>query len=256
MIALLMLLAQEGYRRPQALDRAEPDVQVGGAYRFWLGSVSGSVRADELAVPGTTVELTADLDVSQNEAYNDFAVCLETPLGNVRLDRWYGGSEGSERLDSTITFQGASYSAGSLVDSDVSIQMATLVYEYPIAGWLGLQGGLRYASATAELESATISEEGDLLAVVPMLGARVWREFSRMFRGELEVGGLAMATGDGAARFIDVRAEIAVTPWRGVLAGIGWRWVAVYLKDESESDKESVTDLTLGGLYFTIGVQF
>ncbi|GEM_PF-6567611 len=267
---VLFLLARPafGQDEPGIPEWPEPPVGeevFGLRYRLWLAKLSGTVRSDKPAVPGTEVRVSADLGLEELEVFHDFGGWVRLgEYGNLRAGWWFGSFDSEETLDTTITFGGSSYSAGTKVKSDITTHVVSLTYEYPIlpASLLGgqaqifVQAGARYLSTSATIESDLVEETGSAQGVLPVLGAHgeVW--LFDLVRADAELSGLILSAGGRTIRIIDFAAEVGVAPWKGLFAGIGYRIVYAFLSDESQSDKESELSLTMQGAYFTVGWRF
>lgn len=238
---------------------------LGIEYRFWMVGLDGNVRGDKAAVPGTDVRLIADLDVEQNQNVNDITGWVEIPrIGKFRAGWWSASFAGTQQLTSTLRFLGSTYTAGSQVESEVSVDVLTVTYEIPL--WestlhrrgmdLDLELGGKYLSASAELRSPSVQEQGEVQAPLPIVGVRAEVGIWKFVRGAVGLQGLWYQDADRRLRLVDTAVELAARPTERFSAGLGYHLIDLLAREEDASDEESLTDLSLGGLYFTVGWTF
>lgn len=248
-----------------ALLAGDDDLRAGARYRLWAAELDGSIRSDEPAVPGTDVRFVGDLGLDQRELLHDLGAWLRIPdLGTVRLSWWFGEFAGSETLDQTITFEGTSYSAGSRVRSEVSLDVVSAGLDLSLFDkedlgtdaeiWFGI--ALDYVSASAKVTSDFASETGSLTGILPVVGLRGNLGLSKIFRVEAEVSGLGYSGGDVSLRLIDAALEVRAAPWEGLVAGLGYRLLDIFADDESADNEEVEADVRISGFYLVVGWRF
>lgn len=260
MILLACLLLLQGEGTPP-----EKHEVAGLRYRAWLANLGGTVHFDRPAVEGTDVRYIGDLDLDQIALFHDLGGWVR--LGDdwdVRLEWVFGTFEGSQTLDQTVRFAGKSYSKGSAIQSEVSSHMVTGLVEYRLWGpedlgaeaEIWLQAGGKFVRSSTTIASSFATSEGTLTGILPVIGLRGGIAFSELFRADLQMNGLYFPGGDQELRLFDVTVEVGVTPWEGLLAGVGFRLVDAYARDETDPSEKEVSDIALYGVYFFVGWRF
>ncbi len=238
---------------------------AGLRYRLWLANLSGTVHSDRPAVEGTDVRFVGDLALDQSELFHDFGGWIRLwNTGRARLEWVFGSFDDSQTLKQTVRFAGKSYSSGSVVRSEVSTHLVTGLFELELWGredfgaeaevWL--QVGGKFVQSSTTLTSSFSTSEGTLTGVLPVIGLRGGVAFSDLFRADVQLNGLYFPAGDQEIRLFDATLEWAVTPWEGLSAGLGFRLVDAYARDETAANEKDESDIALYGVYFFVGWRF
>lgn len=216
----------------------------------------GSFAIDGQGIGGTRVDFQNDLDVADSE---EFFAEAALQLGPFRLAASYLPVEfsGSETLDRTVFFNGASFDVNSKVHSRVALDL----YECALAWYVlnfddlpvRLQVGPELAvklvdvSLSVQESGAGLSERESVTSVLPTVGvrARVGLADFLSFNGRLGYLGYD----DSHVFDLDAQVEFSPVPLVGVFAGYR-------LLDLEVDDSGVFIDATLDGPYLGAMVRF
>lgn len=241
---------------------------IGARYRLWLAAPAGEIRSDGDLLQGNKVDLDDTLGMDEHEMVHDLGAWVNVPfipiLDRINVGYWSGTFDGEKQLDRTFTFEDRVYTAGSRVDSELELQVATLTLE-SFLPWIGtddlgatagLQIGAKYFKARGRIESKTFGfdEEESVEGPVPVVGARVLARLTRWFRVEAEAVGIGGRYGDVGGKYVEGSVELAVTPIHNVFLGVGYKAVLIDL--EKTGNEEFAADATLQGIFVSAGVRF
>jgi len=155
-------------------------VELGVRGYYWLPDLDGDVSYKGDGTPGTELDLMDDLGM-ERESYPMIEVFAGFGDHHLSFTYYKADYSGSETLEETIEFGGATYTAGVDVDTTLEYTVMDFAYQWDVidlenflaGGSLGLVGKVKYLDITAGVESDVESEEADISAPIPMLGVNV-----------------------------------------------------------------------------------
>ncbi len=241
---------------------------VGARYRLWLASTDGNLRSDGNLLPGTTIDLDDKLGMDDVETVHELDAWVNVPfvpvLDRINVGYWFGTFDGERQVDRTFTFKDRAYTAGTRVDSEMGLQVATLTLESflpwfgtdDLGATAGLQIGAKYVKARGEIAAKALGfdEEESVDGPLPVVGARVLARLTRWFRVEAEAVGIGGRYAGVEAKYIEASVELDVLPINNVFLGVGYK--AVLFDVEKTGDEEFAADVTLQGAFVSAGVRF
>ena len=261
-----------------------PATVVVPRFTAFFAAVGGRIEADEASFPapildGSSVHFDSDLDVDDSVPTWIAEIVAYRREGG-RYSEWLSVSwlessyEGSTTFDSTETFNGRTFAAGSVVDSKLHYRSWGVDYtvtegETPLENtWAAFTLGARYTDFRVQLESAA-GETDERLRLLYLGGG---------FRGETHWGGWLSGVIKASVYFsfggYDDPWDLEYQEWGGVIfegqAGVnvtlgvlnlegGWRYLSnsSYAHTDS-SDKFEDNDflLELSGPYASVTFRF
>lgn len=155
---------------------------------YWSPELSGGFSSTD----STEIDLSDDLDVDDPES-SSFLISLEHPiplLPNIRYQHLELDSNGRNQLDSNISFEGQTYTAGETVRSGIDLSHDDIVLYYEVLdNWINLDIGVdlkRFDGKISLVGSAnTTASSVDVDETVPLfyLSARFDLPFSGLYLG-------------------------------------------------------------------------
>lgn len=242
------------------------DESVGVRLREWLARLDGTVKAQGQSIPSTTIDIDDELGLDEAEVANEIQLSLRLPvIGRFTGGYWWVDFKGDEVLERTIVFNDNAYLVGTRVKTELELDVFYLNYEFVLPlplGFgeqfgidVGLIVGVRGILAEGAIDNEFFSDRETAEGGLPVVGGHVAIQVTPFLRGDAEVLGLAYSTRDRRAAYLEGYGEVVVQPWKGLFAGIGYKYVRVDLEDHS-SDPEFDVDITIAGFYVTAGVRF
>jgi hypothetical protein len=245
-------------------DHAEPEhlEQVGGELGV-RGDRELVVRA-HLAAPRDG-RAGPDLRRKHNLTHEIQGYLRLPVLGRIYAGWWQAHDKGSETLTRTVEFEGVTFNQSTQVDSEVTLDVAYLTYEFafptiPVGDLvqveLGVQLGIRALRGEGSISESAggRSESEDGIIALPTLGAHATVVLFSFVRAEVEVLGLAVSYGDWSAHYLEASAEIVAQPLPWIFGGVGYKVVGLEFRHSGSQKFE--LDVGVAGLYLTFGVRF
>jgi hypothetical protein len=255
--AVLFLLASPAFAQ---------DEHVGVRVREWFARMSGTVEADNGSGTSDRVDLANDLGLGDRNLTTEIQAYLRIPVvGRIYLGWWRAQDSGSGTVQRSFDFEGLTFTASSQIDSDVTLDVAYLNYEFafptiPIGDMvkleLGAELGIRGLRGHAVIDDSLSGEHADKTGTVglPTLGAHVTAVLFTYVRAEVEVLGLAFSYGNWSMHYLETSAEVVAQPLPWLFAGLGYKFVDLHFR-QSGTQKFDL-DVGVAGLYVTAGVRF
>jgi hypothetical protein len=242
------------------------DEIVGVRVREWFARMSGTIEADDGSGTSTRLDLASDLGLDDRNLTHEIQAYLGIPfLGRIYLGWWRAHDTGSETLDRTIEFEGFTYTASTQVDSEVTLDVAYLTYEFafptiPIGDLVSIelaaQVGVRAIRGEGSIEESAGGQSGTEDGVVgfPTLGAHVTVQLFKLVRVEVEAVGLTFSYGDWDMHYWEISGEVVAQPLPWLFAGVGYKLASIHV--EHSGDERFLVDVGVAGLYITAGLRF
>lgn len=220
---------------------------------FWSPTAEIRVASEGLGIPGSDIDLVADLALTDRR-FREFRVVLRP--GQKHKFRFHYlpmKYEASTVLKTTIVFNGIRYDIGLPVEATLDWKAYRFAYEYDLIsrnrGYLGIVLEAKYTDVQVTLDSPLLGTEfAHARAPIPSLGAigRVYVLPNISITGEFT--GIKLPDGideDYRAQYYDFDIYGTVNFTNNVGAQVGYRSL-----DVSYTVKLDRGDLKLKGLYF------
>ena len=242
------------------------DEVIGVRVREWFARMSGSIEGDDGSGTSTRLDLASDLGLADRNLTTEIQGYLGIPLlGRIYLGWWRAHDTGSETLDRTVEFDGFTYTASTRVDSEVTLDVAYLTYEFafptiPVGDLISIelsaQVSLRGVRGEGSIEESAggQSGKGDGAVGFPTVGAHVTVQLFKLIRVEVEAVGLTFSYGDWSMHYWEVYGEVVAQPLPWLFAGVGYKLASVHV--EKEGSQRFLVDVGVAGVYITAGLRF
>ncbi len=224
---------------------------------YWFPELSGTLKVDESAISGDTLNLESDLGLD-DESYPIIEGFVG--LGNHHLSLSYYNADysGTNTLTETITFAGETFAVDEQVSSSLEYSVFDFMYQYDLldlenilAGFsLGAVGRIKLFDGEVEIKSSTPSESESesFTAPIPMLGLNL---HLGILADLLEGRVLATGMTYGGGTIFDGQAEISLTPFPFLDIHGGYR---IFFIDVDADDVEF--DYDTSGPYAAVTLSF
>lgn len=252
-----------------ALPARAVEVELGGRGSLWFGDLSGDVKVQSAAIPGSRLTyaglgMDTQETIPTGEVYFRVGESGKPPRHLVSLRYWEQTFRGQTTLGRSITFKDVTYSASTTVSSRLAFRELDLRYAYdvwqgkpfertadarPSAAWV--ISGVKGIGIKTELFSAALgTTEEDAKAPVPVLGLGGRWALGRRLGVEAQAVGMAVSLSDTSVRFYEAEAMARWDFSRYLALEAGWRrWSLDFdVSGSTEVDGKAV----IGG--FTVGL--
>ena len=242
------------------------DEHIGFRVREWFARMGGTIEGDDGSGTSERIDLGADLGLADRNLTHELQAYLRIPvLGRIYLGWWRAHDTGSETISRDFNFQGFTFTATDTVNSEVTLDVAYLTYEFafptiPIGDVmgieLGIQIGARALRGDGKIEDTTFGEsrQKDGIAGLPIIGGHVTVTLFQYVRAEVELLGLAFSYGEWKMHYFEASGEVVAQPLPWLFAGVGYKLASIeFRKDGSQ---RFLVDVTVSGLYITAGIRF
>ena len=215
---------------------------------YWLPSSDADVRATELSVLGTNIDVENDLGIDDSPAVTSISASFNL----VRFNRFVFSflsieADGNKDITRDITFKGRTYSVGENVSSSYEFKHYEGYYEFiPFkqdAAELGVLVGVKYIEIDSQLTSntSTISESASVKGPLPIVG--VQGEIRLPYKFQLSgVGkGFIINYSDSDFKLIDIVTALNYDINNFLRATVGYRY---FLIDAEDGDNKADIEFT------------
>ena len=245
MLAAVILAVSVFYALP-----AEAIVHVEG--RYWFTTLESNVKATDLGVIGSEINLVDTLGVDDKKNFWEARVDLNLGSHHLRYGYMPLSWDGQKTITQSINFDGKTYSASARVDSNLDITYQRLGYRYNIIDTLGNQLGIildiKLFDIEARLKTTGIPDESySVTAPIPTIGLGAQIGLPFLFTVGAEVTGIAYS----GNHLIDGEAAINFNPIPFITISGGYR--IFDLKVEDGDDK---VDFSLKGPFLMVNAGF
>lgn len=242
------------------------DEHVGFRVREWFARMSGTLEADDGSGTSTKIDMADDLGLGDRNLTHELQAYLRIPVvGRIYLGWWRAHDSGSSTFTRQIDFDGATFNIGDTVNTEITLDVAYLTYEFAfptiplgdlfkleLAAQVGIRG-IRGAGSIDETGGGNSASDSGKIGF-PILGAHVTVELGGFIRAEAEVLGLPFSYGDWHIHYLEASAEVVAEPLPWLFAGVGYKYVNF---DFSHSGSQKfVLDTTIAGAFITVGLRF
>lgn len=249
-----------------AAPAAAQDEIIGVRVREWFARMGGTIEADDGSGTSDRIDLAGDLGLGDRNLTHEIQGYLRIPVvGRIYLGWWRAHDSGRETITRTFDFAGIPFTTSSTVESDVTLDVGYLTYEFalptiPLGDVLSVEVAVQL-SARGLRGQGTISDSGsgtrgsdDGIVGLPTLGGHVTVTLFSVLRAEIEVVGLSFSYGDWSMHYVEAYGEIVAQPLPWLFAGLGYKFTNLDFKHGGSQKFE--LDVTVAGLYVTFGVRF
>jgi hypothetical protein len=241
------------------------DEIIGVRVREWFARMSGTLEAADGGT-STRIDLAADLGLDDRNLTHEIQGYLAIPvLGRIYLGWWRAHDTGSETLDRDIEFEGFTFNASTRVDSEVTLDVGYLTYEFafptiPVGDLVSIelsaQVSLRAIRGEGKISESAGGQSGEDDGVVgfPTIGGHVTVQLFKLIRVELEAVGLTFSYGDWSMHYWEIYGEVVAQPLPWLFAGVGYKLANIHV--DKEGTQRFLVDVGVAGVYITAGLRF
>ena len=242
------------------------DEHIGFRVREWFARMGGTIEADNGSGTSERIDLGDDLGLADRNLTHELQAYLRIPvLGRIYLGWWRAHDTGSETITRTFDFQGVQFSVSDTVNSEVTLDVAYLTYEFafptiPIGDVMGIEFGIQVGARAfrgdGRIDDTASGQSGqkDGIAGLPIIGGHVTVTLFEFVRAEVEVLGLAFKYADWKMHYFEASGEVVAQPLPWLFAGVGYKLSSIEFRHDGS--QRFLVDVTVSGLYITAGVRF
>ena len=241
------------------------DEHVGVRLREWYAKMEGNLSSDGSLLGGSSISLADDLGVGDPAWSTEIQVYGRIPFfGKLYAGWWRIDRSGDEILSRTLTFADQTFTVATEVKTELTLDVGYLTYEFvfpsiPMGDLLkwefGLQVGVRLMRGEGSLDSAFASGSDSGIIGTPVVGGHAALQVTPYLRADVEVVGLGLSYSGRRGSYLEAYGEIVGQPFPWLFAGVGYKYVALRVKDGVGSTDFDL-DMHITGLYLTAGVRF
>lgn len=226
--------------------------------RYWMPNLSANIKSSGYSVSGveilgTDINVKDDLGIKNENFFSGRLILQITKRNKIRFSYLPIRYTGEKQISQSISFEGATYIAGTTIKTELKADMYDLTYELDAIkgdiGFLGIIIGVKYFDLYGKLEAAGASKEGKGQAPILVIGLAGRIYPMKYFNLSGEITGLSV----GRASIYDAEAAINVNPIKYV--GISGGYRIMRFSAEDNGGKESVTAM-LYGPFIALMVRF
>ncbi len=252
-----------------ALPAHTVEVELGGRAGFWFGDLSGDVKVQGAAIPGTRLTyaglgMDTQETIPTGEVYFRVGELGKPPRHCVSLRYWEQTFRGQTTLAQSVTFNDVTYSASTILSSRFTFKELDTRYAYdfwqgkpfervadarPSAAW-GIFGVKGIGIETELFSSALGATEENVRAPMPVLGLGGRLALGRRFGVEAQAAGMAADLSDTRVSFYEAEAMARWDFSRYLALEAGWRrWSLDFdLSGSTDVDGEAMIEGFIVGL--------
>ena len=208
--------------------------------RYWMPDLDSSVRVEESEI-GTEFDAKDDLGIGDENFPDARVIWNMTPGSRLRLGYTQIGYDGSQTVNRSLEFKGKTYSAGTLVNSEMDISYLRLGWIWDllnvmddkvrVSSVVEAKGILADVTLDAPNLSPAVSEEETFAGGLPTLGLAV--SFMPIDQLNLFCEASGLYAGQ-YGHFLDAEAGVEIKPVKYISLIGGYRMID--LKVEYEPD--------------------
>lgn len=229
--------------------------EIGVRGYYWAPGLSGNLKVDGGGLVGTTFDVEDDLGMG-SESYPVIEAFVG--LGNHHLSISYYSADydGSKTLTKNITFNGTTFTAGTLVNANLKYDVYDFMYQYDLldlenilaGGSLGLVGKIKLFDGSTSIRSSGQSANVDFSAPIPMLGLNL---HVGLLADILEARLLVTGIGYSSNNILDCQADLSFTMFPLIDIHGGYRLFNInFDMDDVEADYKT------SGPYVAVTISF
>jgi hypothetical protein len=240
------------------------DELVGARVRAWYARMSGVVEAEDNNTGSTTLDLSDDLGLGNQNWTPELEAYLKIPVvGKIYLGWWHAQDSGSEILTRDIEFGGSTFPVSTQVDSDFELDVVYLMYEFcfptiPLGDLLqlefGVSAGVRMFRGHGMIEGGGLDANETGTAGLPTLGVHATLRLFDLVRVEAELVGLVFSYSNAEVHYFEGFCEATVQPLPWIYAGLGYKRAS--LNFQQEGTDRFRANIDIAGFYLTVGFHF
>jgi len=224
---------------------------------YWFPYFRGDVKVDKDTLVGTEINAKDMMEVG-NKGYPALEAYGGIGKHHLSLMYTYLGHSKDNLLTANVNFAGKTFTAGTSVESDLTLRVLDLEYQYDIfkfkpilAGFtLGVLGKLKYLDGETSMTSAATGKMKETFStVVPMVGVGA---HLGLLANLLEARAKVTGMGYSGNLYIDALADISLTPFPFVDIHAGYR----IMKVKMDNVDNFTNDFFFAGPYLGLTVGF
>ncbi|MFH1857376.1 MAG: hypothetical protein ABH845_00515 [Candidatus Omnitrophota bacterium] len=220
--------------------------------RYWLAGLDAKAKAVESNI-GSTFDLDSDLGIKDEDYPEGIVTWHINSDHRVRAAFTQAAYRGSRTITQSIDFNGKTYMAGALIDSDLDLYYFRLGWIWQFIRFsnervkLGtlLEGKGVFADTALKAPNLVpaLSESEEYLVGLPTAGLALnIQPFTRM---DLYAEGAGMSGGD-YGYFIEAEAGAKILPTEHLSVTVGYRYLDVKAKNEDDFLKMKISGFFAG----------
>ncbi len=228
------------------------NIELGGAY--WKPNLDSTVKIVNNNI-GTSINLVNDLGFDENKAFGEARLQIKffdrNKLNFSYLPlKW----DGDQVLTQTIQFNGATYSVGTQVQSQLDMKLFKAGYEFDFItggyGFLGATFDVMVADVHIDLNAPAqaIDEKHNAIVPIPMFGVSGRLNFIKWMGLTARVSGLPAG---GYGYVVDAEGSLDINPVKFVGISGGYRY---FRAQATYQDNKS--DYKLDGPFVALKIRF
>jgi hypothetical protein len=247
-----------------AMPAMAQDERVGLRVREWYARMSGTAEAASQGLGATSIDLANDLGLGNRNWDTELQAYLAIPvLGRLYAGWWRARDSGDITLSQQIDFAGETFTAGTPVHSEFTLDVGYLNYEFafptiPLGDLmkleLGVGIGVQGIRGEGSIAAAGLSASDSGTVAFPTVGAHAILKMFNFVRTEVEVRGMGIKYSNYEIHYLEAFAEATVEPLPWIFAGVGYKIAQINF--ERTGGNTVKLNVDLDGVYFTVGVRF
>ncbi|MHB8763951.1 MAG: porin family protein [Deferrisomatales bacterium] len=225
-------------------------LEVGARAAYWFADLSGEVRLDD-GIPGTTVDLTDDLGVDDENFFLGEAWLQagshRLSLGGFKAD--YSGTRSVSVVFGGKTFTGVTETSLEYVSLDLAYQYDLVDLENILAGFsLGPVVQVKYLDGEVKLAAAGQQESQSFQLPIPLVGLGL---HVGLVADLLELRARGVGVAYSGNSIVELQGELSVNPMPFFEVVAGYRYFAIDVDEE-----DLLLDYSQTGPYAGLALKF
>src|SRR5262249_479502 len=138
------------------------DEHVGFRVREWFARMGGTIEADDGSGTSDKIDLGHDLGLADRNLTHELQAYLRIPvLGRIYGGWWRAHDTRSETITRTSDFQGFTFTSTDTVNSEVTLDVGYLTYEFPFPT-IPIGGDVLNLELAAQLSARAFRGDGKI----------------------------------------------------------------------------------------------
>ena len=220
--------------------------------RYWFTDLDSEIMVSTGATGNTAIDFVNVLGVEDKKGFVEGRITLELGGHSLRYGYMPMKWDGSKVVSTDISFGADTFTASSLVSTNLDIDYHRLGYQYNIIDTLDNRIGVifevKYLDGTATLRSAAADETESISLPLPTVGVSAQVGLPFLFSVGGEVTGITLGS---YAYLVDAEAMVNLKPAPFVVISGGYR----VLKVHAEKDLNS-GDIIVQGPFLNVRADF
>ena len=225
---------------------------VNADVRYWFTDLDSDIMVSNGPTANAAIDFVNDLGVEDKKGFVEGRITLELGGHSLRYGYMPLKWDGSKNVSQEIKFGADTFTASTLVNTNLDVDYHRLGYQYNIIdtldNHLGVIFELKYLNGEATLRSASLEETESISLPLPAVGVSAQVGLPFLFSVGGEVTGITLGS---YAYLVDAEAMVNLKPAPFVVISGGYR----VLKIHAEKDLDS-GDITVQGPFLNVRADF